>query len=364
MKKFLKNFEKYLQENNLDREYKILGTDHVAVKLRHSCGFEFQVRPHDFMYKNMRCFNCEINSINKDFTAEFESKKNNKADYVIRHSVCNKTFLLSRKRFELYGINCCHCNSLRSKKHYDYATVKSEIESTTNNEYELLSKTYTNCDEKLDILHKNCGNIMHISASHFLRDGRRCKQCSLQKNKRNSDDVKNDILSLTNGKIKILSDYEGWNIPMKFQHNTEKCQAIFERTAKDMIGNCIASGKEFCPYCSYSSNGEGKIKELLELHNVKFLYNKSIKGCTYIKPLKFDFIILNDDSIKSVIEFDGQQHFNSRNNFGSSENTLELIQERDKIKDIFCEKENIKLLRIKYTEFLDIEDILKENNII
>ena len=49
------------------------------------------------------------------------------------------------------------------------------------------------------------------------------------------------------------------------------------------------------------------------------------------------------------IEFDGMQHFKSIDFFGGQK-TFEGCQKNDKIKTDYCLKNNIKLIRIKYSE--------------
>lgn len=51
------------------------------------------------------------------------------------------------------------------------------------------------------------------------------------------------------------------------------------------------------------------------------------------------------------IEYNGEQHYKSVKYFGGQE-TLIKIQKRDKIKQDFCENNNMKILIIKYNENL------------
>ena len=60
------------------------------------------------------------------------------------------------------------------------------------------------------------------------------------------------------------------------------------------------------------------------------------------------------------IEYDGEQHF-KRYKFEKDDNNLNIRKLRDKIKTDFCKKNNIKLIRIKYTDFKKIESILNKN---
>lgn len=108
-----------------------------------------------------------------------------------------------------------------------------------------------------------------------------------------------------------------------------------------------------CPFCK-ESHGEIKIRTFLEKNDIEFEGQKSFKDCKLKQALLFDFYI----PVHNIcIEFDGQQHFESVNIFGGKEN-FQKIQERDAIKNEFCKKENINLLRIPYTEFNNIDDIL------
>lgn len=75
--------------------------------------------------------------------------------------------------------------------------------------------------------------------------------------------------------------------------------------------------------------------------------------------LRFDFAILNKEKIMGLIEFDGSQHFKPVEYFGGKE-YFKLAKFRDQIKTKYCEDNNIPLLRIKYTQFDDIETIVND----
>lgn len=72
--------------------------------------------------------------------------------------------------------------------------------------------------------------------------------------------------------------------------------------------------------------------------------------CIDKKPLQFDFYLIKENKI---IEFDGEGHFMPI--FG--EESFKGTQKRDKIKDIYCIKNNIPILRIPYW-FRNYEDDL------
>lgn len=79
---------------------------------------------------------------------------------------------------------------------------------------------------------------------------------------------------------------------------------------------------------------------------------KRFDGCKNQKKLPFDFY-LNDFNI--IIEYDGIQHFKPSFN----EKEFKNIKVNDEIKNKFCKDNNIKLIRIPYWEFENIENILE-----
>jgi hypothetical protein len=60
------------------------------------------------------------------------------------------------------------------------------------------------------------------------------------------------------------------------------------------------------------------------------------------------------------IEYDGAQHYQVVERWGGVKSFYDR-QLKDKIKTDFCKNNNINLLRIPYTEFSNINEILKDN---
>jgi very-short-patch-repair endonuclease len=117
-----------------------------------------------------------------------------------------------------------------------------------------------------------------------------------------------------------------------------------------------------CPYCS-ESRGESRVKNILKSLNLPFMKQhtfddcvSTIQGQRKCKKLQFDFYI---PSKNLAIEYDGIQHFKPVKKFGGDEQHNKQLM-FDKIKDEYCKKMGIKLIRIPYTEFNNIEEILKK----
>ena len=100
--------------------------------------------------------------------------------------------------------------------------------------------------------------------------------------------------------------------------------------------------------------GEEKISQILTKNNIPFEREKIFDD---FKPYRYDFYV---DS-KYVIEYDGKQHFQEYS-WGDEMHTAEESQQRDDLKNNYCHKHNIPIIRIPYTELeqLKLQDLCLE----
>ena len=112
-----------------------------------------------------------------------------------------------------------------------------------------------------------------------------------------------------------------------------------------------------CPKCK-SSKGEFTIEKWLLSKDIQYIKEKTFKNLIFKKHLRFDFYLPEH---KMCIEYDGEQHFKPITYWGGIERYEEL-KLKDDIKNRFCTKNNISLLRISYKE--NINKKLGDNIII
>jgi len=123
-----------------------------------------------------------------------------------------------------------------------------------------------------------------------------------------------------------------------------------------------------CPKCN-ESEGEKKIDGILTQlkfpHDSQYTFNDLIGINNGL--LRFDSSIFWDNEkikLRMLIEYDGIFHYEKQ----YENDGFETIQIHDKLKNEYCKKNNIPLLRIPYWEFDNIENILIDwlniNNII
>lgn len=127
----------------------------------------------------------------------------------------------------------------------------------------------------------------------------------------------------------------------------------------------ILADQEHGYHNSGYSKGEQAIELLLITNNIPYKRQFTFSNCKYQKELPFDFVIFNaNHEIIYAIEYDGEQHFKFIQHWHKTEEGFKQQQLRDSIKTDFCKINNIKLIRIPYTEYNNIEQILKDNHII
>lgn len=126
----------------------------------------------------------------------------------------------------------------------------------------------------------------------------------------------------------------------------------YEVLFSNFKGNSHKKGTR-CPYC-HEFSGEKEISKILSKMNIKYKIQYKFEDCSYKSHLKFDFYL---PDYNCCIEYDGIQHFEIVEWFGGLDSFIKT-KIRDTVKNEYCKKNNIKLIRIPYWEFDNIENII------
>ena len=114
-------------------------------------------------------------------------------------------------------------------------------------------------------------------------------------------------------------------------------------------GNCLSCG-------CLSSIGEMEIEKILQENNVNYSkqYTFSDLRGNMGGLLRFDFAIFENNKLKNIIEFQGEQHFDYTNSF------YDNPKESDIKKQEYCKQHNIPLMLIHYSKRgkITIEDLV------
>lgn len=195
-----------------------------------------------------------------------------------------------------------------------------------------------------------CGTIKEVSGES-LRSGK-SKSCGCLRNEKTIQRNKQGIKDLTGqifGHLTVLK-YAGYSYR---EHAVWTCQCDCG-TIKDIVSMDLLNGDiTSCGCQRYTSFGELKIKEVLLNNNIKYKTEFSfedLKSQNNI-PLRFDFALINDNNqVIRLIQYDGEQHYLEKTNKFFKSDSLQHRQKIDKIKNNYCLKNNIPLVRIPYWE--------------
>lgn len=117
-------------------------------------------------------------------------------------------------------------------------------------------------------------------------------------------------------------------------------------------------------YKKQNSSAIEQIKKILDDKQVIYKQEVSFKECKDKKMLLFDIVIYENQSFNSIIgiiEYDGTQHFIPSTLYQdrtiSASDVLKRTQRHDQIKNEFCMKNHIPMLRIKYNQ-INFEELI------
>ena len=114
-----------------------------------------------------------------------------------------------------------------------------------------------------------------------------------------------------------------------------------------VAGNHLRSGHTKSCGC-INSIGEFIINQILSENNINYLTQYTVRSPNN-GYYRFDFVLLDDDgNIRRFIEFDGEQHYESK--CSQYYGDFEEIHKRDLEKNEYCKNNNIPLVRIPYWE--------------
>lgn len=269
---------------------------------------------------------------------------------LFKHNKCGYEWEITPSDFHA-GKRCPKCATIIRSK--ELRLTKEEFvereEDIKSGKYSMLGE-YKNSYTKTLFRHSACDHEWKTTPSHF-QQGHRCPRCTYQKmgslKRLTKEEFINREPDLLNGRYSMLGEYITTDTKTLFRHN--KCGYEWE-----IKPSAFHSGNR-CPRCN-QPKGERVISKLLEDLDVVFKSQKIFNTCRHKRPLPFDFYVNNS----FLIEYDGEQHFESIDHFGGDEG-FEIRQLRDNIKTKWAKDNGIPLVRIPYTEFDNIEQIIKES---
>lgn len=282
----------------------------------------------------------------------------NQEKVTIIHKQCGQSFLQT-KNGHTCGCGCPHC--FKNEK----MTTESFIEASKEiygEQYDYSLVDYKNNRTSVELICNDCETVFEDKPNNHLHaktvnNVSRCPNCKDYCKNLTTKEFVEKAKSKFGDKYNYLEvDYKKSILPVVIKCNS--CNIKFEQIPNSHLNNNYKN-KGGCPSGCYNSSeksaGEKQIENCLLKNNIKFIKQYVDHDCCYKNKLRFDFY-LPDKNI--IIECDGIQHFKPVKSWDGVVGFIRT-KHRDKIKNSWCLKNNIKMVRFKYDNA-----ILKENYIL
>lgn len=257
------------------------------------------------------------------------------------YKVMYNSFISNKRR-----CSKCYRERTRERLLIPYEEIAKCIESIG---YNLHTKQEEYIDTKSKIKVTCDKGHTYTTRVNTIRSGKRCKKCS-SKNRGEKSRIPYETLKkyVESEGYKLITSKEDYTVTHEsYIFQCDKSHDPYMAKMSDFLQGYR------CPRCK-ASKGEKKIREVLSKYNVHFLEQYKFDDCKFYNVLPFDFYL---PQYNLLVEYDGKQHFEIINSWGGFEGYVDRII-RDSIKNIYARNNHIKLLRIPYFRFNEIEDIL------
>lgn len=204
----------------------------------------------------------------------------------------------------------------------------------------------------------DCGAITYVTTSSLVTGNTKSCGCLHSETVINNNIILKSKIDQSN----IIGMHFGYLEVIELINRTNqsiyKCYCHNCGNYKNIKYSDLVSGRIHGCGC-LSSWGEAQLKTLLAYYDInyssqyKFNDLKSEKGVA----LRFDFAIFKQDSLYCLIEYQGDQHFNTHNPYWTP-----TLEQNDELKRQYCKQNNIILYEI--TKDTDLEKFIQELSLI
>jgi hypothetical protein len=262
---------------------------------------------------------------------------------------------LQRPNDHLVGHGCKKCQyddiPITQKMTFDEFFQKAN--KIHNFKYTYSEKDFIDGSTKTKITCKDHGDFWQLPVGHL--SGKGCSVCSyLTIASKLSIPIEKYLkrAKITHNNLYEYLEHTGTNCENIILTIKCKKHGIFKQNLRVHLSGCG------CPKC-HSYKGEDVIEKFLIENNIKYIKQHKFDNCKDKRCLLFDFYL---PDYNLCIEYDGWFHYNYGRftNIQKAKEKLKYIQRHDQIKNKYCKKNIISLLRIPYWEFKNVEIILKK----
>lgn len=251
----------------------------------------------------------------------------------------------------LCGHGCPSCAGVKEKTTDEFIVNARKIHG---NKYDYSNVIYINAKEKVKIKCLECGQYFEQTPNSHL-SGQGCPTCGI-KHRNQKITLPLDVWIERSKKTHSIEyDYSRVHFNRVLEKVWIKCpnHGWFLQEAKAHMNG------DNCPLCSCVSKGEEMIAFFLDENGVDYVRQHKVANENLFcknTNLLIDFYV---PSFNLFIEYNGRQHYEPVERFGGQDAYMKQ-KERDIALKQYCKKHNIRLVEIPYTEYRNIEDIIKK----
>lgn len=227
----------------------------------------------------------------------------------------------------------------------------SEFQNRLNNIYGdqfIVLEEYINNETKIKIHCNKCGkDIMKAPVKMTGSEKSGCYICNKKNNYKDKKFLQNELDEKYPNEFYVIEEYVNARTPILMRRKCGHYHRISPDNALRGKG-CLHCGIKQSKYMDFVENYFLK-------NNITYIKEKRFDLCKNIRTLPFDYYL---PKYNECIEVDGEFHFDRNSVYINNRSKYEEVHKRDLIKNEFCKKENIRLLRLPYFEFENFEKIL------
>lgn len=257
----------------------------------------------------------------------------------------------------LSGRGYLSCGCQRSKKFHKTMLDKRDITGQTFGHLTVLENDSGKTDSDNNVLRKcvcDCENHTVVYKTYYYLTHAKNPSCGCvgkEISRRNGIKNQKDLIGKHFGRLTVMRDSgerkiapNGTMTIWECKCNCGREQPVFVTTNDLTTGNTLSCG-------CLRSKGEERITKILDSLEILYHNNYNIPGCINLETNSRLYVDFYLPELRIAIEYDGKQHFTYSNSGWNNYNNFLIGHKRDEIKNTFCKKEKIALIRIPYWDY-------------
>lgn len=358
---------------------------HTKVKITCKKHGSFSVQPANHLHSKLACKSCKKEDSRKkkeiNFISNAKKIHGNVYDYSNVNYILNNTLIdiICKKHgvFRTTPSSHIHQKTVCPKCTKEIIIKIGSHNRVSNDEfikraikihgdtYDYSKTFYTGMHEPIIVICKEHGEFTQSKAQNHLKNEFNCPKCLEIRYKEHIENTKityneavEKVKSIHRELIEIYdySNYESTESKITFICNKNKKHGKWNASLHAVTG-LGKKGATGCPVCSMS-HGERKILFWLRDNDIEHKWQYRIKKPNLNKKsfYIYDFYL---PKLKTIIEFDGRQHFVPVEAWGGIK-ALEKNKKNDAEKTKFAKKLKLNMFRISYEQMENINEVLNK----